>query len=343
MVGCPFNYFAKQARQRCDESKDRVAHNTATGYCSSIKSHFENKFRKQVHGIPIFKAECWKKLRVHLLSSYEEQIRQTGESLVNPHEASSKEDREAIATGCIWLGTPEAAEFHHLNVTMAQYVGRGSEVSLDCRSRLTTTHVNELHCSYDVLQTKLKRQKFGKESDIAICPHSTSFFQDYHFSLLHRIVMLGDDTDFIFPMFAAKSLNQTDSKSDSKVSALWTACFKELYESFLCLGEVMNQSLTSHCHKKGSSQGMAETPAVSGLAQIFHAGWEVHGFHSIFDCIVGSTVMQHQAGKAISGWTTKIGDTTVGGQPPLLSDIETQTHLLDAFVEHLFINDANNQ
>ena len=55
---------------------------------------------------------------------------------------------------------------------------------------------------------------------------------------------------------------------------------------------------------------MAETPGVSGLAQIFRTGWEVQGFHSMFDYIVGSTVMQHQAEKAMSGWAAKVGDST---------------------------------
>ena len=82
---------------------------------------------------------------------------------------------------------------------------------------------------------------------------------------------------------------------------------------------------------------------MSGLAQTFRASWEVHGFHTIFDYIVGSTVMQHQAGKAISGWTARIGDVTVGGQPPVLEDIHSSVDLLPEFVLHLFINDINQE
>ena len=343
MIGCFFAYLAKQACCNCDPSKERIAYNTATGYASSVKAYYSNKFRTRQQEIPVFQTNRWKALRARLLSNYEEENRVTGKSLVNPHEASSNEDREAISTGCIWLNTPKAAEFWHINVTMTQYTGRGSEVALDRRSRMGTTEINELHYSYHVLQPKLKRQKFGEESLLCIYPHKNSALQDYYFSLFHRIIMLGDDDDYIFPEFARKAANQTDSKSDSKVSSLWSANFSELYKSFICLNEKLNKTLTSHCHKKGSSQLMAETPGVSGLAQIFRAGWQVRGFHSIFDYIVGSTVMQQQAGKAVSGWTAKIGDVVCGGQPPNLADIHTSRELLQPFVSHLFINDSDNQ
>ena len=155
---------------------------------------------------------------------------------------------------------------------------------------------------------------------------------------------MADDSDYIFPDFAKRALKkQTESKSDSKVSSLWSSYFTDVYKSFVGLASKMNKALTSHCHKKGASQLMAETPGVSGLAQIFRTGWEVRGFHSIFDYIVGSTVMQHQAGKAMSGWTAKVGDTTVGGQPPTLLDVHTDCHLLQPFISHLFINDSKNQ
>ena len=78
--------------------------------------------------------------------------------------------------------------------------------------------------------------------------------------------MIGDDDEFVFPIFAGKALNQTKSKTDSKVSALWSIYFKNLYESFQYISERVNAELTSHCHKKGSNQLMAETSTVSGIA-----------------------------------------------------------------------------
>ena len=342
MIGCFFTYLAKNARRYCDPDKDRVAYNTATGYASSIKAYYSNKFRTQKDEIPIFKDSRWKGLRAGLLSHYEEDNRLSGKSLINPHQASSNEDCEAIATGCIWLNNPKAAEFYHLNVTMKQYCGRGSEVALDRRSRIRPVLVTELHFEYHIIEDRLKRHKNKTESLLQLYPHRKSFLQCIYFSLFYRIVMLGDDGDYIFPEFANKAANQSESKSDSKVSSLWSSYFSDIYQSFVCLSHKLNTKLTSHCHKKGASQLMAETPAVSGLAQIFRTGWEVRGFHSIFDYIVGSTVMQQQAGKAISGWTAKIGDTTVGGQPPSLRDIHTSPDLLEPFVAHVFIHDTSN-
>ena len=45
----------------------------------------------------------------------------------------------------------------------------------------------------------------------------------------------------------------------------------------------------------------------------------------------------------MSGWTAKVGDVVVGGQPPNLRDIHTATDLLDGFIAHVFIHDVNNK
>ena len=343
MMGCFFAYLAKEARQRGDLKRERLSYNSATGYASSLKAYFMNKFRSQQHDVPVFQPDRWRRLRTRLLSSYQEETRVSGKSLTNPHVASSRQDRDAIATGCIWMNSPRAAEFWHLNNTMTQFSGRGSEVALNRRSHLTTTEVNELHFHYEVIQSYLKRQKFGEESHVPVYPQRDSIHQDYYFSLIYRIVMLDDNNDFIFPEFANKAAKQSDSKSDSKVSGLWTTYFNELYRSFKCLSERMNEHLTSHHGKKGSNQLMAETPSVSGLAQIFRSGWELRAFHSVFDYVVGSLVMSHQAGKAVSGWTAKIGDIVVGGQPPTLADITENLDSLGCFVDHIFINDIHGQ
>ena len=85
MVGCFFTHLAKHARHRCDPTKERIACNTATGYASSVKSYYANKFRTKKTEIPVFQAARWKALRVRLLSKYAEDNRLSGKSLVNPH------------------------------------------------------------------------------------------------------------------------------------------------------------------------------------------------------------------------------------------------------------------
>ena len=66
------------------------------------------------------------------------------------------------------------------------------------------------------------------------------------------------------------------------------------------------------------------------------------GFHSVFDCVIGSAVLINQAGKAVSGGTTKRDkETLVGGSPPVLHDITTAADKVDSFVTALFSNDCS--
>lgn len=75
----------------------------------------------------------------------------------------------------------------------------------------------------------------------------------------------------------------------------------------------------------------------------FCTGWEVSGFHSMFDCVIGSTVLINQAGKAVSGWTMKRDSEIVGGSPPVLHDITTLADKADGFVTAPFSNNCNEK
>ena len=81
---------------------------------------------------------------------------------------------------------------------------------------------------------------------------------------------------------------------------------------------------------------MAEMSSVSGLAQMFRTGWEVRGFHSLFDYVVGTMTMAQQAGKALAGWTTAHGNHVPGGIPPSLLDIQTEQQKAKEFSALLF-------
>ena len=86
---------------------------------------------------------------------------------------------------------------------------------------------------------------------------------------------------------------------------------------------------------------MAELSSVSGIAQIFRTDWELRGCDTLFECICGSFVMSQQAGKTVSRWTAKIGDLTVGGQPPTFDDVEGDHGKPQAFTSILFEDDFN--
>jgi hypothetical protein len=343
MIGNLFSYLYKDAYKYGDPDKDRISYETATGYASSIKVFYTNKFRTCGPELNVFGPTKWRELRNKLLAQFKEENKSTGKTLVNGHEASEDTDRNAIAIGCYWLGTPEAAEFLHLNNTMMQCSGRGTEVSLLTKDGIKASDVNELCYSYQILKVDLARQKDGPRQSISTYPHRDSVHQDVYFSLMYLIVMnpTYGMSKYLFPKFASKALNtNSKGKIDSKVSALWMDCFNDLLKKFKALAESINAKLSSHHGKKGSNQKMGES-SVAGLAQIFRTGWAVRGTLTIFDYVIGSERLSQQAGKVVSNWHSKAGDTILGGQPPKLQDITTNSEQLDDFVNILFAYDKD--
>jgi hypothetical protein len=114
---------------------------------------------------------------------------------------------------------------------MMQCGARGTEVSLIAKNNIKASDVNKLCYCYKILKIDLARQKDGPRQTISIYPHRDSIHQDVYFSLVYLIVM--DPTygmsKHLFPKFASKVLNtNSKGKIESKVSALWGECFKDL-------------------------------------------------------------------------------------------------------------------
>lgn len=174
MIGNFFSYLYKDAYKYGDPAKGRVSYETATGYASSVKVYYTNKFRLCGPELNVFGPGKWRELHNRLLAQFREETKSTRKALVNGHEASEDTDRNAIAIGCYWLGTVEAAEFLHLNNTMMQCSGRGTEVSLLTKDNIRSSDVNELCYSYKILKVDLSRQKDGPRQSISIYPHRDS-------------------------------------------------------------------------------------------------------------------------------------------------------------------------
>jgi hypothetical protein len=157
MIGNFFSYLHKDACKYGDPAKGRVSYETATGYASSVKVYYIDKFRNCGPELNVFSSTStkWRELRYKLLAQSKEETKRTGKALVNGHEASEDSDCDAIAIGCYWLGTVEAAEFLHLNNTMMQCSGRGTEVSLLTKDGIKASDVNELCYSYKILKIDL--------------------------------------------------------------------------------------------------------------------------------------------------------------------------------------------
>ncbi|CAB9513877.1 expressed unknown protein [Seminavis robusta] len=319
-------------------NKTKLAASTSEQYCSGVKTYFVDKFRTETP-IPTFQQGLWKQLLQKLRAFYRESNRATGKR-TEEKATSTRRDREALATACIWLKTPQYAEFWHLLNASYHCCGRGSEVSLIKARDTQTTDVNELTYNYEVITTYCQRQKDNEPQNLPIYPHRDGILQDFYFSLLHLLVLNGCNNEYTFPIFSKAALKTKGGKSDSGVSKAWTKLFDRLRETFEILADEINEELSSHSNRKGSNQDMAECLSLNGMAGIFRTGWSVCGLHSVFDYINGSLKMSHQAGKALANWTFKIGETIVGGQPPTFDDIETDVDTLKKFTNVLFEDDV---
>lgn len=265
--------------------------------------------------------------------------------MLNPHAASTDNDRKALGKVCCWEPRPKYAEFWHLNNTCLHAAGRGSECAVGKYSDIYCPEVYEPTCKYDIATIHLDRDKQGGDQNLPIYPHRDDFEQDWYFSLFYLIILTSTDVfdnEYIFPVFSQEALKtNSENKNDSKVSNLWSKYFRSLMEQFECFANEIDKFLTSHCNKKGASMKMADSNTCSGLAQIFRTGWIVRGFHSIFDYVVGSAKMIKDAGKAVAGWDTNIGGVPYGGLPPCAKDIVQYSEEFGTFVDFLFRNDKN--
>jgi len=342
LIGNFFNYLAFDA-SKYKKNKGLIAYDSATGYASAVKVFFLNRFRDK-QPLLVFCDPSWRKLRNLLHTKFKERARRTGQRITTPKVASTDDDRKAMANACFWLGTAEAAEFHGLNVSLYHLIGRGREVSTLKPEDLSVTSANEDHLNHQVISVSIQRDKDGPLQELAIYPHRHSLQEDPYFGLVYTLLAGGCDNPNLFPKFSREAtfVNKKE-KSESRVAALWTLCFNSLYKEFKSLSETVSEKLTSYHGRKGANQKMAETNSVSGLAQIFRTGWELRGFHTIFDYVIGSKTLINQAGKALSGWTSRGDNEISGGLPPVLSSIRSSPELTNDFILALFSEDIEER
>ena len=187
MIGAFVTYMGNHAKIGCDPEADRLKRGSAAQYCSSVKGFFTNKFRNEPE-ITVFQDKQWKKLMTKLRGKYREANRVSGKPAVEGNESSTREDREWLATGCVWDGSAETAEFWHLLNTTYHCSGRCSEVSLIKPDDVRAVEVNESISQYNILQTTIQRQKDGPLQNIAIYPHRDGILEDYY--LWHFLITL---------------------------------------------------------------------------------------------------------------------------------------------------------
>jgi len=269
IIGAFITCMGSHARSGCNSNGQRISLNTADGCSSSVKAYFTNKFRTEL-AIPVFQKQQWAKLREKLKGLCRESNRSKGKPTKTEDASSTCQDREALSMACIWLNTPEFAEFWHLSDTSCHCSGRGSEVSLIKLDGITPLEVNKLVYSCHVLAVQLQRQKSGPFQTLPICPHRDGIFEDFHFSLVHLIVAKGCDHECACPVFSKVALKTKESgESNGGVSKEWTKSFNEIRTTFEVLANEINEELGSHSNRRGSNQAMVETQSLGGYAPTF--------------------------------------------------------------------------
>ena len=323
-------YLSEHAHQYCDPSRARISYSTASGYISSTKMHYINKYR-DFDPPTVFSKFHWSQILKNILGVFVDRHKGTGDLLVKPKEAATDGDVKTMATVCIWIANPESAEFWHLNNSMTQCSGRGSEIACSRHDCVTVGSLDEVNVKYNVLQHRCNRFKTGVLQDLDVFPHKESWEMCYYFSGAYNLIMQnGYGGDFVYPKFGEKALNENEhEKKNSLVSKLWTDAFKTVvayyYEHYQDIMETyedfeLNLKLGAHSGKKRGLEQMNDS-ILNPISLIFRGGWEIRNVHSLFDYIFQKKAQDIEAGKSGAGWKFKYGNSIYGGYPADLVDI----------------------
>ena len=127
--------------------------------------------------------------------------------------------------------------------------------------------------------------------------------------------------DVVFPTFE-KAITSVDDESDSKVSKIFTRCYKIIHgisERYMIdnneeneikaaideffIGEVNSHNdLKAHGAKKLGIQNLGDLLTVNIQDISMRGGWALKAFNTFFDYWVGSLPSNVRSGKMIAGW-----------------------------------------
>lgn len=253
------------AKHGCKPKAKRIAKSTTQQCLSEARQFFTTKFRTEAP-IPVFQQKEWNKLTRNATSKHRDENRASGKPMVVGAESSEREDREWMAQGRIWSGTPETAEFCDLLNVNHYCSGRVSKVSLATPEGTTVSDVNKDTCRHETLQTDIQRMQDAPLQTIAACTHRDGILVDFNFGLTCVVVVVGCENGYVLPTFLKVALKTNNDESDtSKVSILWTTMFDGTRTKFETLNSRTNEKLTPHCNRKGSNQVLAKHSVCPGL------------------------------------------------------------------------------
>lgn len=112
MMGAWITHLGVDARLCCKADNEGLSPQSASNCNSAVKKHFVDKFRGE--SLPAFQPVQWSRFLRILQGFFNEDKRKNPKLQKNggmKTKTSTHEDREALATGCIWIGMAGGAEF----------------------------------------------------------------------------------------------------------------------------------------------------------------------------------------------------------------------------------------
>jgi hypothetical protein len=339
-------YMSTCARHGCsdDPTKPFLSGQTVDNYFSAVKTYYtvHHSDYKKLRESSCFEQVKWAVLRGGLVKSTKNRAAAAGVALSTPRETLSDDDFQIMALLCLSIGNLRYFMFLAFQCLLFQVGGRGAESATRKFGHISTRNHVADGIKTNILTVFIQRDKNLRCQTCTIFPQADIllWWKDLSFLLAILIILncnsqraVGKD-DPIFPEFheqAAKDLKREVGGRNQKkgaVSDLFNRIYKEIYGIYENSGEtfhgktnsVLNPKIGSHSAKKLTCQHLSDY-GNNPISTIFRVGWDLRSLHTLFDYIVGSKVLDDQAGRTLSGWyNVSHGSEDSGGLPPLIDD-----------------------
>ena len=340
------SYMTKSARKHCsdDPTKELLSAQTIDNYYSAVKTYYtvhHPEFKKVT--IPTcFDRVRWAVLRGGLLKSTKNRAAAAGVALSTPRETLSEDDFQIMGILCLTIGSLKYFMFLTFQCLMYQVGGRGAESATRTFGHLSTRNYVADGRTTKILTFYIQRDKNQRFQNCTIFPQAdiSLWWKDLTF-LIAILVMMNCNSqipvgkeDPVFPEFykqakkdEARQVSGRRQKAGG-VSGLFNKIYKQLFAVYKKTKDKLvsnthsdlNPGLGSHSAKKLTCQHLSDY-GNNPISTIFRVGWDLRSLHTLFDYVLGSKVLDDQAGRTLSGWhNVSHGSGNSGGLPPTIDD-----------------------
>jgi len=339
-------YMTKSARKNCsdDPTKQLLSAQTIDNYFSAVKTYYtvhHPTFKKEQ--IPTcFDKVRWAVLRGGLVKSTKNRAAAAGVALSTPRETLSDDDFKIMGILCLTIGSLKYFMFLTFQCLLYQVGRRGAESATRTFGHLSTRNYVADGRTTRILTIYIQRDKNLRFQNCTIFPQADIllWWKDLTFLIAILVMMncnsqrqVGKD-DPMFPEFYKEAKKDQDRQVSGRhqkagaVSGLFNKIYKQLYGVYekskdrfgSNTDSDLNPHIGSHSAKKLTCQHLSDY-GNNPISTIFRVGWDLRSLHTLFDYVIGSKVLDDQAGRTLSGWhNVSHGSGDSGGLPPTFDD-----------------------